>query len=620
MAYTLKYTLITNDTEYEVADVTGDPTDLVIPSEYEGKPVTSIGYKAFAWCNGLTSVVIPDGVTSIGEDAFESCFDLTSVVIPDSVTSIGDGAFEYCSSLTSVVIPDSVTSIGSYAFYDCDGLTSVVIGESVTSIGERAFNSCDNLTSVVLLFKTAMDLVSLSTFPSSTKFYCFSAALNSYSQAANWSVHIKNLVADDIRLYFIMNALAQKKYFASKEDLVEVINQIKLGDVEYALAASAYAECFTAANTQDKTATICTAGDTANTTFTLVKGVSIQVYFNDGNTASMPTLNVNGTGAKMMLYKDLVDLPLIAHNIYTFVYDGNYWRLVGELDTDTDTTDTWRGIQDNLNSDSTVDSLSAKQGKVLREMLEAEAATRAAEDDEIIQTIEPMTDEELDDLWDNITGDTTANLPSAGGLPSFALTNGFVPVWNGLTFEDGIELDKIGADLVVDQKYSQTSANPQSGTAVAEAIKNLSDKLDEKLMSCRYLSVPAGKYYPLKRNGTYMIYNSKDDSGKEHTISLVRRSDGTWKEVCTGAKQLSLSTPVVAIEGRYTYQLCGVAYTGDSVIGVPTTDGFRQATTNYAYITSAGTMYVCESVQGKPLSIQDTQAKCIGPQGEAYEE
>lgn len=133
--------------------------------------------------------------------------------------------------------------------------------------------------------------------------------------------------------------------------MASVINQIKLGNVEYAIAASAYAECSTAANTPAKTVTICTDGDTTNTAFTLVKGVSVQVKFTNGNTADMPTLNVNGTGAKMLLYKDLADLPLIAHNVYTFVYDGEYWRLVGELDTDTNTTYTFNGavstIKDN---------------------------------------------------------------------------------------------------------------------------------------------------------------------------------------------------------------------------------------------------------------------------------
>ena len=71
-----------------------------------------------------------------------------SVVIPAtvnynnvtySVTSIGYKAFYKCTGLTSVTIPNSVTSIGSYAFYDCYWLTSVTILNSLTSIGSYAF-------------------------------------------------------------------------------------------------------------------------------------------------------------------------------------------------------------------------------------------------------------------------------------------------------------------------------------------------------------------------------------------------------------------------------------------------------------------------------------------------
>ena len=115
--------------------ITRAPTDVVIPSEIQGYPVTSIGGSAFS-NNSLTSVVIPNSVTSIGEDAFSNN-SLTSVVIPNSVTSIGEFAFSN-NSLTSVVIPNSVTSIGEFAFED-NPLTSITIENTSTTIGDCAF-------------------------------------------------------------------------------------------------------------------------------------------------------------------------------------------------------------------------------------------------------------------------------------------------------------------------------------------------------------------------------------------------------------------------------------------------------------------------------------------------
>ena len=146
----MEYTLLSNNT-YKL-DGLGECIDenIVIPSEYNGLPVTSIGDFAFRFCTSLTSVVIPDSVTSIGWCAFGYCTSLSSVVIPDSVTSIGDSAFRDCTCLTSVVIPDSVTSIGRSAFWDCTSLSSVVIPDSVTSIGNYAFYSCTGLSSVVI--------------------------------------------------------------------------------------------------------------------------------------------------------------------------------------------------------------------------------------------------------------------------------------------------------------------------------------------------------------------------------------------------------------------------------------------------------------------------------------
>ena len=109
----LEYALLENGT-YEVINCFGTATQIVIPSSYNGKAVTSIGEGGLDQCSSLTSVVIPDSVKSIGKAAFRDCSSLKSIVVPDNVTSIGDEAFYECSSLASVVIGDSVTSRNFY--------------------------------------------------------------------------------------------------------------------------------------------------------------------------------------------------------------------------------------------------------------------------------------------------------------------------------------------------------------------------------------------------------------------------------------------------------------------------------------------------------------------------
>ena len=155
---------------------------ITIPSTLGGCPVTSIGYRAFEDCSGLTSVTIPNSVVSIGVYSFWYCTGLTSITIPNSVTNIGDQAFGYCSGLKAllvgsgnanyssanglllskdgktlifgvngdVTIPNSVTRIGDYAFWQCRELTRVAIPNSVARIGDYAFYSCHGLTRVTI--------------------------------------------------------------------------------------------------------------------------------------------------------------------------------------------------------------------------------------------------------------------------------------------------------------------------------------------------------------------------------------------------------------------------------------------------------------------------------------
>ena len=142
---------VSSDNKVTITNCKGSAKGAItIPSEIDGKPVTSVGDGAFGECTGLTSITIPNSVTSIGRGAFGRCTGLTSITIPDSVTSIGDEAFWDCTSLTSITIPNSVTSIGNDAFFSCSRLTRITIPNSVTSIGNGAFWGCTGLTSITI--------------------------------------------------------------------------------------------------------------------------------------------------------------------------------------------------------------------------------------------------------------------------------------------------------------------------------------------------------------------------------------------------------------------------------------------------------------------------------------
>ncbi len=114
--------------------------DITIPARVDGHPVVDIGEFTFSESDGLTSVVIQNGIRNIGRGAFGGCRALASVSIPGSVTNIEDNAFNQCENLRSVSIPGSVRQIGVAAFGACYALTTVTIGEGVEEIGGWAFS------------------------------------------------------------------------------------------------------------------------------------------------------------------------------------------------------------------------------------------------------------------------------------------------------------------------------------------------------------------------------------------------------------------------------------------------------------------------------------------------
>lgn len=65
---------------------------------------------------GCGNTIIPNGVKTIGRSAFAYCEELVAIEIPEGVIEIMDYAFFQCKSLKKVVLPNSIKKIGKNAF------------------------------------------------------------------------------------------------------------------------------------------------------------------------------------------------------------------------------------------------------------------------------------------------------------------------------------------------------------------------------------------------------------------------------------------------------------------------------------------------------------------------
>jgi len=138
-----------------VAQITGyndsAPVELIIPSSYNGIPVTAISDDAFNGLGNIYSVYIPQSVTSIGHNAFRDCINLVNVEIRSINPSMGNFVFRGCSNLVNIMLPSSLSEVPGGIFTNCHSLQEVVVPESVSNIGEYAFFDCISMTGIFFL-------------------------------------------------------------------------------------------------------------------------------------------------------------------------------------------------------------------------------------------------------------------------------------------------------------------------------------------------------------------------------------------------------------------------------------------------------------------------------------
>ena len=202
------FTYTVTDGSATITGYTGTATELVIPDEIDGYPVTYIENGAFRGNTSITHVTLPETLQYIGSGSFSGCTGLLTLTLPDSVLMIFKSGFYGCTSLKevyvgagfecldldcfpgctgleriivsednpyyqsidgivyskdlaacclcpegktgSITIPETVNMVMNYTFLNCAGVTEVRIPDSVTSIGMDAFSGCSGLTAVMI--------------------------------------------------------------------------------------------------------------------------------------------------------------------------------------------------------------------------------------------------------------------------------------------------------------------------------------------------------------------------------------------------------------------------------------------------------------------------------------
>jgi len=125
-----------------------------------GDHIESIGSGAFSGCSSLRMIdwregetygttYIPPLVTTIGVQTFMGCSSITELSGATGVTSISISAFADCERLSSIKLPDGIEMIDEYAFSNT-ALESLLIPAGVYVFDPLALDGCEDLRDIAV--------------------------------------------------------------------------------------------------------------------------------------------------------------------------------------------------------------------------------------------------------------------------------------------------------------------------------------------------------------------------------------------------------------------------------------------------------------------------------------
>ncbi len=240
--------------------------------------------------------------------------------------------------------------------------TARTISLSGDATGSTSFDGSANKSIAVALAESGVSEGSYG--PSSAATLAFGGSVNVPQVTVDAKGRVTAAVNRAIKLPAAPTSVSGNAGTATKLATARTIDGVSFNG---SAAISHYGTCSTAAATAAKTVAL--------TGFTLVTGAVVFVRFTVTNTATNPTLDVNGTGAKAIQYRNAAVSAgfLAANRTYAFVYDGSSYELVGDVDTTL-------GISDAVDSTSSTTAASSKAVKTAYDKaVSAESAASTAQ-------------------------------------------------------------------------------------------------------------------------------------------------------------------------------------------------------------------------------------------------
>ena len=145
--------------ELMITKYNGHDPYIIIPSEYEGKPITTVYCTTLLDCDFIKGIKVSEGITCVDKDevyvendkivefGFCGCTSYEELMLPTTLEVLGN--LSHSKKLKKIVVPEGIM-LDNYQFFGCTALETVVLPDDLTSIGIKAFVGCDSLKEISL--------------------------------------------------------------------------------------------------------------------------------------------------------------------------------------------------------------------------------------------------------------------------------------------------------------------------------------------------------------------------------------------------------------------------------------------------------------------------------------